>query len=151
MFANRTIAAGFVSVLLAGCASGLGSADYQRGEVRQVQEVRMGVVDNVRRVTIEGTRSGVGSTAGGVIGGVAGSEIGGGKGSIVGAVVGVVAGGIAGQAIEEGATRKTGLEITVRMDSGRTIAIVQEDKDDDFVPGDRVRVLQSGGQARVTH
>ncbi len=137
--------------VLSGCASGLGSGDYERKEARRVYEVKMGVVESVRSVKLEGTASGVGATAGGVVGGVAGSEVGGGKGKAVGAVLGAVVGGVAGAAAEEAATRKPGIEITVRLDSGRTIAVVQEDTGEKFAPGERVRMLESGGQARITH
>ena len=41
------------------------------------------------------------------------------------------------------------LEITVRLDSGEMRAIVQE-ADQQFVPGQRVRLLSSGGVTRVT-
>lgn len=147
---NKLFALLLVPALLAGCASGLGSGDYERKEARRVYEVKMGVVESVRTVKLEGTDSNVGTVAGGVIGGVAGSGVGGGKGSTIGAVLGAVAGGVAGKAVEEVATRKTALEIVVRLDSGRTIAIVQEDAGEAFARGDRVRILESGGQARVT-
>ena len=139
-----------VPALLAGCASGLGSGDYERKEARRVYEVKMGVVESVRAVKLEGTDSKVGTVAGGVVGGVAGSSVGGGKGSAIGAVLGAVAGGVAGAAAEEAITRKPGIEVVVRLDSGRTIAVVQEDTGESFVRGDRVRILESGGQARVT-
>lgn len=144
------LAPALLVALLTGCASGLGSGDYERKEARRVYEVKMGVVESVRPVKLEGTESGVGAVAGGAIGGIAGSSVGGGKGSAVGAVLGAVAGGMAGAAAEEVATRKTGLEVVVRLDSGRTIAVVQEDTGESFARGDRVRVLESGGQARVT-
>lgn len=147
---NKVFAILLVPALLAGCASGLGSGDYERKEVRRVYEVKMGVVESVRTVKLEGTDSHVGTVAGGVVGGVAGSGVGGGKGSTIGAVLGAVAGGVAGKAVEEVATRKTALEIVVRLDSGRTIAIVQEDAGEAFARGDRVRILESGGQARVS-
>jgi hypothetical protein len=73
-----------------------------------------------------------------------------GKGQIVGAVVGAVVGGMAGAAVEEGVTRKTGLEITVRLDNGQLTAIVQEG-DEAFHPGERVRLLSGSGGTRVTH
>jgi outer membrane lipoprotein SlyB len=147
---NKLFAVLLLPALLAGCASGQGSGDYERKETRRVYEVKMGVVESVRTVKMEGTDSNVGTVAGGVVGGVAGSGVGGGKGSAIGAVLGAVAGGLAGKAVEEVATRKTALEIVVRLDSGRTIAIVQEDAGEDFARGDRVRILESGGQARVT-
>ncbi|WP_372523556.1 glycine zipper 2TM domain-containing protein [Sulfuricaulis sp.] len=137
-------------LLLSGCAGGLGSGDYSREQARGAQEVQMGVVELVRVVKIEGTKSGVGSLAGAAVGGVAGSEIGRGKGSIVGSVLGAVAGGVGGAAVEEGTTRQKGIEITVKLDSGRMIAVTQA-PDEEFKVGDRVRILSGGGTTRVTH
>ncbi|MDD5390302.1 MAG: hypothetical protein PHD37_13220 [Gallionellaceae bacterium] len=148
---KKTFCLLLIPVALAGCAGGKGSDDYERAEARRVYEVKMGVVENVRAVKLEGTGSGVGTAAGAAIGGIAGSEAGHGKGSAVGAVIGAVIGGIGGAAAEEGVTRKAGQEITLRLDSGRTIAVVQEDTGEKFAKGDRVRLLESGGQARVTH
>ena len=148
---TRTIAAtiGFtVIALLSACATGVGGDDYSRDQARREQTVRLGVVDSVREVKIDGTRSGVGAVAGGVVGGVAGSTVGQGRGSTVGAVLGSVAGGVAGQAAEQGATRQTGLEIMVKLDSGRLIAVTQA-ADESFKPGDRVRVLSDGATTRV--
>lgn len=138
------------ALLATGCASGLGGSDYERADARQVYDVKMATVEAIRSVKIEGTESGIGATAGTVVGGVAGSNVGQGKGAIVGSVLGAVVGGLAGSAVEEGATRQTGLEITVTLDGGRTIAIIQADKGEDFRVGDRVRILQSGGEARVS-
>ena len=150
---TRTVAATIgltVIALLGACASGVGGGDYSRDQARREQTVRLGVVDSVREVKIEGTRSGVGAVAGGVVGGVAGSTVGQGRGSTVGAVLGSVAGGVAGQAAEQGATRQTGLEITVKLDSGRLIAVTQA-ADESFKPGDRVRILSDGATSRVSH
>jgi outer membrane lipoprotein SlyB len=149
---TRTIAANIglmVIALLSACATGVGGDDYSREQTRREQTVRLGVVDSVREVKIEGTRSGVGAVAGGAVGGVAGSTVGQGRGSTVGAVLGSVAGGVAGQAAEQGATRQTGLEITVKLDSGRLIAVTQA-AGESFKPGDRVRVLSDGATTRVT-
>lgn len=136
--------------VLGGCASSMSGGAYSRDQARQVQEVKMGVVESVRQVRIEGTKSPVGTGAGAVIGGIAGSNVGGGKGSTVGAILGAVAGGVAGSALEEGVMRKDGLEITVKLDGGRMIAVTQE-ADEQFRVGERVRVLSGGGVTRVTH
>lgn len=143
------VAAASVAVL-GGCASSMSGGAYSRGQTRQVQEVQMGVVESVRQVKIEGTKSPVGTGAGAVIGGIAGSNIGAGKGSTVGTILGAVAGGVAGSAIEEGVMSKDGLEITVKLDNGRMIAITQE-ADEQFRVGERVRILSGGGVTRVTH
>jgi outer membrane lipoprotein SlyB len=150
----RTVAMSLIALTsvatLAGCAPSLSGNVYSREQARSEQPVRIGVVESVREVRIEGTRSGVGATAGAIIGGIAGSSIGHGRTAQVGSVVGAVAGGVAGQAGEQVATGKTGLEITVRLDSGQLIAIVQE-ADEAFRPGDRVRVLRGHDASRVTH
>jgi outer membrane lipoprotein SlyB len=108
------------------------------------------VVESVRAVKIEGTKSGVGTATGAVVGGVAGSTMGGGKGKIITSVLGAVAGGLAGSAAEEGLMRNDGVELTVKLDNGSMIAIVQE-ATEEFHAGDRVRILEGGGTSRVTH
>ena len=143
------VAAASVAVL-GGCASSMSGGAYSREQARQVQEVQMGVVESVRHVKIEGTKSPVGTGAGAVVGGIAGSNIGSGKGSTVGTILGAVAGGVAGSMIEEGVMSKDGLEITVKLDSGRMIAVTQE-ADEQFRVGERIRVLSGGGVTRVTH
>ena len=137
--------------VITGCASpGLGSGSYSREQARREQTVRMGYVESVREVRLEGTRSGVGPAAGAVAGGVAGSTIGHGRGSVLGAVAGAVLGGVAGQAVEQGVTAKRGLEVTVKLDSGTMVAVTQE-ADEAFRPGERVRILSDGATSRVTH
>ena len=135
---------------LTGCASNLTGDTYSRSEARRAMVVKFGTVQSVRFVKLEGTKSNVGTLAGGAIGGIAGSSIGRGKGSAVGAVLGAVAGGVAGAAVEEGVTRSQGVEVTVRMDDGRYMAVVQEYAGEDFRPGERVRVVQNGGTMRVS-
>ncbi|HEY5993598.1 MAG TPA: hypothetical protein VIU46_03260 [Gallionellaceae bacterium] len=139
-----------LAAALSGCASSLSESSYQRGETGVAQEVQLGVVESVREVKIEGTKSGVGAVSGGMVGSVAGSNVGSGKGSIVGSILGAVAGGVTGAAAEEGITRQKGYEITVKLDSGRVIAVTQG-ADEQFKPGERVRILGSGGKTRVTH
>jgi outer membrane lipoprotein SlyB len=137
------------AALVAGCASPRSGDVYSRGEALREQTVRLATVESVHPVTIKGTRSGVGAIAGGVVGGVAGSGVGSGRGSTIAGVLGAVGGGVAGQAVEEGATRRPGVEITVRLDNGELRAIVQEEADR-LVPGQRVRLLSSGGTTRVS-
>ena len=137
------------ATVLAGCATSKSGDVYSRDEALREQTVRLATVESVRPVTIQGTRSGIGAAAGGVVGGVAGSGVGHGKGSTIAGVLGAVGGGVAGQALEEGTTRKPGVEITVRLASGELRAIVQEESDK-FVAGQKVRLLTSGGVTRVS-
>jgi len=138
------------TVVLSGCAGSQSGSAYSRSQTRGEMHVRMGVVESVRTVTIEGTQSGVGVVAGGVVGGIAGSNVGHGRGSTVGSVLGAVLGGVAGQAIEEKTSKKDGLEITIKLDSGQIIAVTQE-ADEAFRAGERVRVLSGSGATRVSH
>jgi len=138
--------------LISGCATTSQSgSSYTSGQAQREMNVRMGVVESVREVTISGTKSGAGTAVGGAIGGIAGSNVGGGnRGSAVGTILGVVGGAVAGHAIEEGMTKKPGLEITVRFENGSISAITQE-ADEQFHAGERVRVLSGGGATRVSH
>lgn len=145
-----SLAAVSAALVLSGCPASMSGGAYSREQARQTQEVQMGTVESVREVQIEGTKTPIGAGAGAVVGGVAGSSVGGGKGSTIGAVLGAVAGGLAGSAVEEGVTRQKGLEITVKLDNGRMIAVTQA-ADEAFRPGEKVRVLTGGGVTRVTH
>ena len=136
--------------LLSACASSKSGDVYSREQTQRPQTVRMGVVESVRAVKIEGTKSPVGTAAGAVVGGVAGSSVGEGKGKLISSVIGAVVGGLAGSAIEEGVTRTDGVELTIKLDSGGLTAIVQE-ATEEFHAGDRVRLLDGGGTTRVTH
>lgn len=139
-------------VFISGCASSLSGDTYSREEARTPHTVRMGTIEALRPVKIEGTKTNVGTAAGAIVGGVAGSSVGGGKGEIVAAVIGAVAGAIAGAAIEEGITRTQGVEITVQEDSGALRSYVQQlNEGEIFRVGDRVRILSSNGIYRITH
>jgi outer membrane lipoprotein SlyB len=62
---------------------------------------------------------------------------------------GAVGGAIVGQAVEESATRKRAQEITVQLDNGSMVVVTQEVQGGLFQDGDRVRILNGGGEARV--
>jgi outer membrane lipoprotein SlyB len=135
---------------LAGCALHSRGDVYAREDTRQAWDVHYGTVTDVDQVTIEGKQTHAGSVGGGFVGYEVGRAIGGGgvAGSIGGAV-GSVAGAVVGSAVEEGATRQAGLQITVELDGGRSIAVVQA-ADQPFAVGERVKVFsRRDGAARV--
>ena len=140
------------AVLLAGgCAPPQYGDTYYRGEALRAQTVEMGVVDGVRAVQLQSRPTGVGTVGGAALGGIAGSTIGGSStANAAGAVAGAILGGMIGTAVERDVNRGQGLEVTVRLDSGRLIAVVQEAAEA-FRPGDRVRVLSDGVVTRVSH
>ena len=79
-----------LSLTLGGCASSLTGDTYSRDEARKVQTVRMGTIEMLRPVKIEGTKTPIGAGAGAVIGGALTG------GSAVGTVGGAAVGGVIG-------------------------------------------------------
>ncbi len=137
------------TVLLAGCATQSSGKSYSRHEARTAWDVRYGKVVDIDEVTIEGRRSQLGRVGGGIIGYEAARTVGHGAGSRIAGAVGAVAGAVAGEAVEERMTRQDAWQITVELDGGRTIAVVQA-KDQGFSPGERVKVFsRRDGAARV--
>lgn len=135
---------------LAGCASSTAGNVYSRDEARQAQVVKFATVEAIQPVKIEGTRSYIGAATGAVLGGLAGSTVGGGTGQKAATVAGAVAGGLAGNVAEQALTKADGLEITVRLENGNVMAIVQEQSEQQFRVGQRVRVVQLNGTYRVS-
>jgi len=140
-----------VATLLVGCAApGQGGGNYYRAQVRGEQSVRLGVVENVRDVVIDARDTGTGTLAGAALGGIAGSTLGGGhNANAAGAIAGAVIGGIIGGNVEKNANDRKGVEVMVRLENGKLIAITQE-KDEEFRVGDQVRILSGQGAVRVT-
>jgi outer membrane lipoprotein SlyB len=138
------------ALVLGGCAYHPASSEYRGYQVQGEQSVRFGVVESVRDVKIAPYDSGVGTAGGAMLGGIAGSTVGGGSGQAAGAIAGAILGGIIGQSVEKSANERPGLEVTVLLDSGQYLAIVQG-VEEPFRSGDRVRVLSGRGTTRVTH
>jgi len=144
------------AALLVGCAGAPGEVEPEPAErspkaaVQPEKREYGGVVEAVREVEIEGERSAAGPMAGAVIGGTAGSSVGRGRGAAAGGVVGTVVGVVVGESVAQPGLRP-GLEITVRLDEGRVIAVTQPAGKESFKAGDRVRVVSDGRTARVQH
>jgi len=139
------------ALFLTSCAQQSLTGDtYSRGEVGGQNEQR-GKVTSVRKVVIEGnTQSG--KLLGAVAGGFLGSEVGSGSGRTAATVGGALLGGAAGSHVGKAAGTKQGVEISVKLDNGRRVSVVQEyNPREPFRVGERVRVLSHGGRTRVTH
>ena len=93
-----------ISVFVAACASSNSGSVYKRDDARKVQTVKTGVVESVRTVKLEGTKSPIGAVAGGAIGGIAGAGMSGG-----------------GRAIAEGA--KATPEQAKKREQGRAFSV----------------------------
>jgi outer membrane lipoprotein SlyB len=137
-----------ISGVLVGCTFPSSRRTVPIGQANVLQRAELGTVTSVREVNIEGQKGQIGMYGGGLVGAAAAS---GGRG-VSGAVVqatGAVVGAVAGQAVEEVATRKRAQEITIRLDDGNTVTVTQDTSTGLFMDGDRVRVINGGGQARV--
>jgi outer membrane lipoprotein SlyB len=144
-------AALLLASVLAGCAyPPQSSSVYHYYQTQNEQVVRTGTVESIRNVQIVNPQSGVGALGGAALGGIAGSAAGEGKGQAAMTVIGALAGGLLGQHVEQGANTKNGIEITVHLDTGELVAITQT-ADEQFRPGERVRLLSNGVTTRVTH
>ena len=141
-----------LATMFAACAcstSPPSSSTFTRSQVGTAQSVEWGEVQGLRAVAIQNDRRGVATGTGAVLGGIAGSTIGSGtRANTAGAVAGAVAGGAVGNAMA--GTTTAGVEITVQLESGRTVAVVQPGTPNDYRVGDRVRVTSDGTTTRVS-
>lgn len=137
---------------LAGCATNPYGNAYNVNDARQMQEVYYGTVVRTQAVTLNGNGNGIGTLAGGAIGGILGSGVGGGTGSEIASIGGALLGGYLGNAAGNQATKRNGVNLTIKMDSGRTVSIVQQvNPQVMFHTGERVQVNKSdNGTSRVT-
>jgi len=140
----------FSVLLMQGCANSLKGDVYSRDEAQKTMNFRWGTVESTRPVVIEGDQTGKGAVAGAVIGGIAGSGVTDSRTGGLITAVGAVAGALAGTAAEKKMSQVQGLEITLKLDDGSNVIIVQEvEKVDEFVSGDRVKVISGNGKLRV--
>ena len=137
-------------LILAGCTNRHSPHVYSGSETMQADEISYGTITRMNAVTIKDENTGVGLVGGGVAGGVLGSQIGGGSGRVLGAVGGAIVGAAAGALAEDEFQKTAGVQITVRLDTGRRVAIVQAAEGSNYSVGQRVRVVTSPtGRTRV--
>jgi outer membrane lipoprotein SlyB len=136
-------------VAASGCATHTTPTTFNRSEVGAARTVEWGTVRGLRDVTIQNDSRGVATATGAVLGGLAGSTIGGSsRANAAGAVAGAAAGGAAGNTMARGG--RAGVELTVELESGRTISVTQDGSSQQFRIGDRVQVSSDGTNTRVT-
>jgi outer membrane lipoprotein SlyB len=109
-------------------------------------------VEKVEPVTIDASTqsNAIGTIAGAAIGGILGSKVGGGSGSDIAAIGGGLLGGYAGSKTAEATAKRNGVNLTIRMEDGKIISIVQEANPNMiFQPGQAVQINMYGSEARV--
>ncbi|WP_305465695.1 glycine zipper 2TM domain-containing protein [Photobacterium leiognathi] len=136
---------------VSGCAQNPYGNAYDVGEARTVQNVLTGTITKLDAVTMSGGgESTIGTIAGGAVGAILGSKIGGGSGSDIAAIGGGLAGAALGNKAGDAISQRNGVNIVIKLDSGRTIAVVQEvDSNMIFRVGQRVDIYQQGSTTRV--
>jgi len=135
--------------LSATAADNTSARRYGTSEALSVLNARLGEVLMVRNVDIKSDkRLNSGSAIGAAVGYGAAREV---KGDYRSAarVAGGVIGGIAGTAIQNGMSKRQGVEVYVRdLESGKVVAIVQRD-DLPIRAGDKVFLTGKGSKTRV--
>ncbi len=141
-FCGMTLTVALAGLLLGGCASSRSGTSFSRSEALRAQRTYYGTIESVTAGTIEGTKTGIGTVAGGVLGGVAAHSVGGGSGKDIATVGGALAGAVVGSLAEEMTTRQRAYSLTVKLDDGRVMTIVQS-ASTPFEVGQRVKVLET--------
>ncbi len=137
--------------MITGCTFPSAEPVVSRSQTNTMHALELGTVIATKNVVIEGERSGLGGWGGAAVGAAAASPSDGRYGTEerLASAAGGVAGAIAGQAIEEAATREEAQELTIQLDSGRTVMVTQETPDGLFQQGDRVQVAYGPGSVLV--
>ena len=140
-----------LDLLLLSCAnSSLQPDTFERDAAQRISNVLYGEIASLKLVKIEGdTKSG--TIVGGLIGAAAGSGISDSKPeSEIGAVLGGVIGATLGGNLSKNIRAVEGVQLTINLDDGRTISVVQEVGAYKFSVGDLVEVISTKGKTRVS-
>lgn len=134
------------TLMLSACATP-GPNSVSASSVQRASVVSYGTITDMRTVAIRNDSQQIASTvAGGVIGGVLGNQLGGGRGNDALTAIGAAGGAYAGNTIARN-NQSYAPEWTVRLDNGRSIAVVQNSS---FRIGQPVRVIYSAnGEAQI--
>lgn len=135
--------------LTASAADSTSARRYGASEALSVQSAHLGEVLMVRSVDIKSDkRVNAGSAIGAAVGYGAAREVKGDYRSAARIAAGTI-GGVAGTAVQNGLSKRRGVEVYVRdLESGKVIAIVQAD-DLPIRTGDKVFLTGKGSKTRV--
>ena len=140
-----------INLLMLSCANtSLQPDTYERDAAQRVSNVLYGEIVSLKQVKIEGdTKSG--TIVGGLVGAAAGSGVSDSKPeSEIGAVLGGAIGATLGGNLSKNIRAVDGVQLTINMDDGRTISLVQEVGGYNFSIGDLVEVISIEGKTRVS-
>ena len=140
--------------MMSGCATNLDPNFVDDSVAGQTAIVELGTITSVRQVTTGSANAKdrvAGTAIGGIAGGVLGSLVKGGRTtSTLSTIGGIGAGALIGNTAQKAVSEKKRIEYTVKLDSGATIATIQDAKQGVLSVNTRVRVIeQKGGRSRV--
>jgi outer membrane lipoprotein SlyB len=149
---------GLVALSLSLCLVGATACETQHhpssfasSDSMRAQPVTFGDVVSIRQVDIRPGQTHLGMATGAALGALAGSQLGrNASANAAGGIGGAVVGSQAGSAIQ-GSQVSRGIEVSVTMEDGQTVAIIQPGDPRDFRVGDRVRIVGTSDNARVAH
>jgi len=133
------VAAAAMVAGISGCVPYYGAPTVSSTATNQVMKAETGTIRSVRYVVVE-NNSPVGTLLGAAAGAALGHTIGKGHGRDLATVFGGLAGAYVGNEV----SKANAQELTIRLDKGRTIAVIL--KGTNFYPGERVRVVYNGNQ-----
>ena len=139
----------FFIFLVSGCSL----TSYQPGIVEssdagKIQSVLLGTLLKIDEVVIEGNRD-LGATAGATVGADLGSDND--KAPVAAGVIGALIGSAIGSEVGANINKVNALELTIELDSGRLISIVQEaSREFALIEGQRVKITKTSNRSRVS-
>ena len=128
--------------------SGCSLASYQPGLVESSDAGKIQSVVKIDEVVIEGNRD-LGATAGAAVGADLGSDND--KAPVAAGVIGALIGSAIGSEVGANINKINALELTIELDSGRLISIVQEASSEfALIEGQRVKITKTSNRSRVS-
>jgi len=147
--AKRFLIAASLPLALAACGGTTGRTNtYTSDAAQKVSLVERGQVLSVRKVSVSGNNSQVGTMTGIGAGAIGGSAVGGDwRSNALGAIGGAVIGGVGGAAVDSVVNEQTGYEYLFQIDGGKLQSLTQVDSEP-LPVGQRVLLIQ-GPPARL--
>tara|TARA_B100000945_G_scaffold311850_1_gene305617 strand:- start:404 stop:805 length:402 start_codon:yes stop_codon:yes gene_type:complete len=120
-----------------------------KSDIQKQQYVVLGSIIEITKVTIEGDRE-VGAAAGALIGGAAGQSITDSEPeSDIATIIGGLVGSAVGAEVGSKLTKKDGVELLIKTDTGRLVSIIQEVSKYNFKINQKVQIIKRNGKSRV--
>ena len=120
-----------------------------KSDLQKQQYVVLGSIIDITKVTIEGERE-VGAAAGALIGGAAGQNVTDSEPeSDIAAIIGGLVGSAVGAEVSSNLTKKDGVELLIKTETGRLVSIIQEVSKYNFKINQKVQIIKRYGKSRV--